>query len=134
MCSLCRLTTRQMWTPAPLIPLPTTTSQHMEGWKRRRRRSSLLTSTSIWSQTCWSPSAAKRDWPGRPLTCCRAWVYTYHPTLIPHKRHEVHSVYDFWQVQTQQGPALIVEEASLKENSRKPSQSAAGKQVRSHIH
>lgn len=102
-CSFRRITTRQGWTMAPLISLPQTVSHHMEGWKRRKRRSSPLMLTSIWSQTCWSPSAARPGWPGRLLTCCRVWVYTYHPTLIRHKGPDVDSDIEWghiWHAQT----------------------------------
>ena len=81
----CRVATRPDWSMAPLQPPPPTASRQ----KRRRRRSSPLTSTSIWSQTCWSLSALRPVWLDRHLTCCRVWVYTCHPTLIPHKGQEM---------------------------------------------
>lgn len=97
-CPFCRITTRPDWSMAPLQPPPPTVSR-----RKRQRRSSPLTSTSIWSQTCWSPSALRPDWLDRHLTCCRVWVYTCHPTLIPHKGQGMDLGNDWggiWRAQT----------------------------------
>lgn len=90
-CLLHRVTTSRTWrttTPPQTVPPPQAASRR-SCWKSCHPS----TLTSIWCQTCWSPSAPRRDSLDLLPTCCRVWDYICLPTLIPHKGQEVESVF-----------------------------------------
>lgn len=95
--SFLRMITRQVWTLDPPNLLPQMASWGREVGERQRRRFSLLTWTSTWSPTCWSPSAVRPGWPDLPPTCCRVWAYTSHPMLILHKGKSSNDWGHIWQ-------------------------------------